>query len=224
MPDANTPASTSSERPESDSSEADPRAAEAAPAAAGPKHSRLVFRMSPIALLFVLFLVVCMTPVAAGPYRALLVLYVIPVALLIWIVRTRTVADPAGLTARTVLHSRRIAWDELRGLKLVKRTRTLAVLTDDTEVRLPEVRVRHLALLSDISGGRVPDPSAVAAEEPEAPANEPTPEPAAESTPEPGAESTPVAEPAPSESRAQSATAPAAEESGAESAQQESAQ
>lgn len=124
------------------------------------RHSRLVFRVSPIAWLLVLFLLFCVTPVAAGPLRPLLVLYVVPVALGWWIARTRTVAEPTGLDARTVFGRTRIDWDALRGLKIAGRS-VVAVLADDRQVKLPEVRLRHLGLLSDISGGRIPDPTAV---------------------------------------------------------------
>lgn len=157
---------------------------------------RAVFRVSPVASLFVLFLLVCMTPVAAGPYQVLLVLYLIPILLLGWIVRTKTVADEAGLTARTLFRSRHVGWDDLRGIKLLGRNRTLAVLADDSEVRLPEVRVRHLAQLAHLSGGRLPDPTATAPASPDsatpdspAPASPTSEDQAPEATPDP--ESTP---------------------------------
>lgn len=131
------------------------------------RHSRLVFRVSPIAWLFVLFLLFCITPAAAGPFRPLLVLYVIPVVLGWWIARTRTVAEPTGLVARTVFSRTRIEWDDLRGLKLDGR-KVHAVLAGDRTVQLPELRPRHLGLVSDISGGRIPDPTKTTAPEAEA--------------------------------------------------------
>lgn len=124
------------------------------------RHSRLVFRVSPIAWLLVLFLLFTVTPVAAGPLRPLLVLYVVPIALGWWIARTRTVAEPTGLVARTMFGQTRIEWADLRGLKLDGR-RVHAALAGDRLVKLPEVRPRHLGLISDISGGRIPDPTKI---------------------------------------------------------------
>lgn len=164
QPDAAEPVQPESVQPESVEPEPTPPASAATDAGSTQgASSRAVFRVSPVASLFVLFLLVCMTPVAAGPYQILLVLYLVPILLLGWIVRTKTVADQDGLTARTLFRSRHIGWDELRGIKLLGRTRTLAVLADDSEVRLPEVRVRHLAQLAQLSGGRLPDPTAPAA-------------------------------------------------------------
>jgi Bacterial PH domain len=126
--------------------------------------------MSPIAPLAILFLTVCITPVAFGGIAGLQALYLVPLALLVWVLRTRTVADKAGLTVRTVWHTRTIAWTDLTGLRLVhphkrranatlvRPSRTSAVLRDGSEIPLPEVRTRHLSLLSEISDGLLPDP------------------------------------------------------------------
>ena len=71
-------------------------------------------------------------------------------------------ADPAGLTARTMLRSRRLSWDDIAGLR-IRRSRIGAVLRNGRTVRLPVLRPRHLSVLAAASGGRLPDPSAGAA-------------------------------------------------------------
>lgn len=82
----------------------------------------------------------------------------IPIAITVWVLRTRTTVDPESLTVRTVTGSRTLAWDDVRGLRLGKRSSVNAVLADDTELTLAAVKVRDLPVLSLASGGRVADP------------------------------------------------------------------
>ncbi len=132
---------------------------------AGPheKGSRAVFRVPGTALIGVLMLFMCMFPFAATlPY--LLVLLLVPIVLALWIVRTRTVATREGLTVRTLLGTRDLPWDAIRGFTITPKSTVVAVLADDTTVPLPSVRTRHLPVLSLVSEGRVPDPSGVLTE------------------------------------------------------------
>ncbi|MPY99852.1 MAG: PH domain-containing protein [Actinophytocola sp.] len=109
------------------------------------------------------FVLLCATPLAWSEIW-LTPIYLLPISYIVWVVRTRTVADADGLTTRTVFSSRRLAWSELKGLTITSRNEVRAVLTDDSEVRLPTVRTRHLPVLAYVSGGHVTDPTAREAE------------------------------------------------------------
>lgn len=121
--------------------------------------SRLVFRVPPVAVLAALLLAVGATPFAFGA-PGLWVVYLVPVAAIVWTLRTRTTATAEGLTVRHVFTSRALPWSDLNGLRLTPKAAVHAVRTDGTEVRLPNVRTRHLPALALISGGRLDDPLA----------------------------------------------------------------
>jgi hypothetical protein len=120
--------------------------------------NRLVFRVPAIAVLGALLLAAGATPFAFGA-PGLVAIYIVPLAMIVWVLRTRTTADAAGLAVRRVFTGRTLPWSTLKGLRLTKRATVRAVLTDDTEVALPAVRVRHLPALALISGGRLDDPT-----------------------------------------------------------------
>ncbi|BBY65996.1 low molecular weight protein antigen 6 [Mycolicibacterium helvum] len=86
------------------------------------------------------------------------VFMVLPVVASYAIVRFRTVADLETLTARTLLSSRTVSWDEVDGLRFDRSSWARARLRDDSEVLLPAVTFATLPLLSAASGGRVPNP------------------------------------------------------------------
>lgn len=103
------------------------------------------------------FVAVClMAPVAVWPPAAALLL--VPVAVSVWIIRVRTVADSAGVTARTLAASRTVGWDDVEGLRFTKGSWARAHLTDGTEVLLPAVTFATLPRLAEASAGRVPNP------------------------------------------------------------------
>lgn len=131
---------------------------------------KLVFRIPATALLAAGLIAICVTPVAwLAP--GLQALYVLPLAYAYWVVRNRTTVTEESLVARGLFGSTTLKWDEVKSIRLVQKGWLKAVRTDDTEVTLPAVRFMHLPALSLVSGGRVPDPSAV--EEPaEGPAEE----------------------------------------------------
>jgi Bacterial PH domain len=85
-------------------------------------------------------------------------LLVIPVLLSVAIVRLRTVADRETVTARTLLGSRTVRWDDIDGLRFDKSAWARAQLSDGSELRLPAVTFATLPLLTAASGGRVPNP------------------------------------------------------------------
>lgn len=116
----------------------------------------MTFRLPLTTLIAVFGLIVCMTPVAFG-VPGLQVLYLGPLALAVWLISTRTVVGPETLVAYRVWGSRRIAWSDLAGLRIDKRSRVSAVLRAGDEVRLPTVRVGDLPALVALSRGRLPD-------------------------------------------------------------------
>ena len=95
--------------------------------------------------------------VLAGPEWVALLL-VIPVMLSVFIVRYRTVADHDTVTARTLLDSQTVSWDDIAGLRFGKSSWAYAQLTDGAELRLPAVTFATLPLLTEASEGRVPNP------------------------------------------------------------------
>ena len=147
---------TAGETPGSDTTKADGTDAEAS-AGASAVPARLTFRITPISLLAVLTVAICVTPVAwYQPW--LLLLYLLPAGLLVWISRVRTVVTADSITA-TALARTRIPWDDVRSVKLDERRWVRAVLDSGKEVLLPAVRVRDLPRLAAMSGGRLPDPA-----------------------------------------------------------------
>ncbi|WP_317495166.1 PH domain-containing protein [Haloechinothrix sp. LS1_15] len=126
--------------------------------ASQPQHKRAVMRMPKTAVLGALLVVVCATPLAMA-LPALSVLYLFPIAFIVWLFRTQTVADGNGLTVRTTFGTRFLRWSDLSGLALTGKSTVRAVLTDGRQVSLPSVRVRHLPVLSLVSGGRISDPT-----------------------------------------------------------------
>ncbi|MET0700092.1 MAG: PH domain-containing protein [Mycobacterium sp.] len=97
-----------------------------------------------------------LVPVATWHWTAPILL--IPVVLAFMILRLRTVADRDTVTARSLLGSRTVSWDEIDGLKFVKSTWARAQLKDGSELRLPAVTFATLPLLTEVSAGRVPNP------------------------------------------------------------------
>ncbi|MBB5155404.1 PH domain-containing protein [Saccharopolyspora phatthalungensis] len=127
------------------------------PQAEEPKP--LTFRITPVALLAVLAIIICATPLATTAGTWALLLYLIPLVLLVWILRTRTTVGPQQVAVRTIVGRTRFSWDDVASLRLDERRWLKAVLRSGKEVRLPAVRVRDLPRLSAISSGRLPDPT-----------------------------------------------------------------
>ncbi len=118
----------------------------------------IVIKISPMAHLAVALLTVALLSVVmAGPTWTVL-LFVFPVLLSAAIVRYRTIADRDTVTARTLLGSRTIRWDEIAGLRFGRGTWAHARRQDGSELSLPAVTFATLPLLTAASGGRVPNP------------------------------------------------------------------
>src|SRR6185437_7565002 len=128
------------------------------------RPAELRVRIPRINLFAVAVAAVCTVPLAfASPWLA--ILWLLPIAGLLHVLRTGVDADATGLTTHTLFGSRRLAWDDIAGLR-IRRSRIGAVLRNGSTVRLPVLRPRHLSLLSAASGGRLPDPTAGAAAAP----------------------------------------------------------
>jgi hypothetical protein len=120
----------------------------------------VVIRMSPMAHFatgFVALSLLALVPAFPAWGMALMV---IPVVLSVAIVRLRTVADRETVTARALLGSRTVRWDDIDGLRFAKSAWARARLNDGSELRLPAVTFATLPLLTAASGGRVPNPYA----------------------------------------------------------------
>jgi hypothetical protein len=116
-------------------------------------------RMSRTALLPVAVLTVCAVPIAAVlPWGPLVLL--LPIAAAAWVLRVGLDIGDEGLTVRSVLGSRRVAWTELAGIRVAARGGGLwLVTTYGTDVRVPVMRARVLPRLAALSGGRLDDPA-----------------------------------------------------------------
>ena len=85
-------------------------------------------------------------------------LLVIPIGVSVYIVRNRTVADRDTVTARSLLDSETVRWDDIEGLRFGRGSSAYAHLKDGRDLRLPAVTFATLPLLAEASGGRVPNP------------------------------------------------------------------
>jgi Bacterial PH domain len=83
------------------------------------------------------------------------VILVVPVLAAIFIWRTATFVDAAGIRIRALFGSRRLMWDDVRGLSVQGRS-VYAVLSDGS-LRLPCVHLNELGAVSRASGGRLPE-------------------------------------------------------------------
>ena len=111
-------------------------------------------RMSRTALLPVVILLVCVVPAAAAsPWMT--VLFLIPLALAAWVLRVGVAVDADGITVRSLVAQRRVAWTELAGIRVADRGDLWLVTTAATEVRLPVLRARDLPRLAALSDGRI---------------------------------------------------------------------
>ena len=85
-------------------------------------------------------------------------LLIIPVVLSVFIVRLRTVAAVDTVTARSLLHSETVRWEDIDGLAFTKGSWARAQLRDGRELTLPAVTFSTLPQLTEVSAGRVPNP------------------------------------------------------------------
>ena len=114
-------------------------------------------RMTRVALLPVLFLVVCVLPLASAAVWTLVFLLV-PVLAAAWVLRVGVDVGDDGVTVRSLAAARHVPWREVAGIRVAERGDLWLVTTRGTEVRLPVLRTRDLPRLAAASGGRIPSP------------------------------------------------------------------
>jgi hypothetical protein len=122
-----------------------------------PEAPPVVIKISPVAHFAVGFLALgLLVPVLTWPLTAPLL--VIPVVLSALIIRLRTQADRHGVTARTLLGSQAVGWEDIDGLRFSRGSWARAQLKNGGQLRLPAVTFATLPLLTEASAGRVPNP------------------------------------------------------------------
>ncbi|MGW4740540.1 PH domain-containing protein [Nocardia xishanensis] len=123
-----------------------------------------VIRIQPLAYLGVIVLALCVFLFFVGWPAGLWWLLLLPVVVAAWVARTRTVVSDAGLDLRTLVGSRHLDWEQIKGVSIPKRGFVRAHLTDDSQVKLPAVSYDRLRTLITASNGRLPDLFGAAAE------------------------------------------------------------
>jgi hypothetical protein len=127
------------------------------PHVATSSPSPVVIKISPLAHFAVGFLTLGLLTLVL-PWPATAPLLAFPALASALIVRLRTSADEHGLTVRALFDSRSVRWEDIDGLRFSKAAWARAQLTNGDEMRLPAVTFATLPLLTDASGGRVPNP------------------------------------------------------------------
>lgn len=87
-------------------------------------------------------------------------LLIIPVAVSAAVIRYRTTADRDTVTARSLIGSRSVAWEDVEGLRFDRSAWASAHLADGSDLRLPAVTFSTLPRLTAATDGRVPNPYA----------------------------------------------------------------
>ncbi|WP_164703423.1 PH domain-containing protein, partial [Modestobacter sp. KNN46-3] len=93
-------------------------------------------RMSRIALVPVLFLTICVLPVTVGSPWAWL-LMAVPLALAAWVFRVGVDLGDDGVTVRSLVARRTIAWPDVAGIRVGERADLWLVTTAGTQLQLP---------------------------------------------------------------------------------------
>lgn len=106
----------------------------------------------------VAFLALAMLSLVLAGLTWVALLLIIPIGLSVYVVRCRTVADRETVTARSLLTSETMRWEDVDGLRFEKGSAAHAHLKDGRDIRLPAVTFATLPLLTEASGGRVPNP------------------------------------------------------------------
>ncbi len=114
-------------------------------------------RMSRVALLPVVVLLVCVLPLASAAAWTPVVLLV-PALAAAYVLRVGVDVGDAGITVRSLAGSRGVPWGEVAGIRVGERGELWLVTTRGTELRLPALRARDLPRLAGVSGGRIPAP------------------------------------------------------------------
>jgi hypothetical protein len=120
-----------------------------------------VIRITRLSLLGVFMLLFgTMFPISGWP-AGLWWLLALPLIALAWVLRTQTTLDTTEVRTRSLLGSRTVKWEQIKGVRFPRRGFARAVLADDSEIPLPAVSFDRLAELAAYSGGRIDDPYAI---------------------------------------------------------------
>jgi Bacterial PH domain len=114
-------------------------------------------RMNRVALLPVVFLVVCVLPLALAASWTLVFL-LIPLVAAAYVLRVGVDVGDGGVTVHSLAGSRAVPWEDVAGIRVGERGELWLVTTRGTELRLPVLRARDLPRLAAVSGGRIPAP------------------------------------------------------------------
>ncbi|WP_278315250.1 PH domain-containing protein [Lolliginicoccus levis] len=125
--------------------------------AKSPESQARIIRVSRLALLGVLLFACCVVLVAAAAPRLFGWLLAAPIILAVWILRVQTRVSETGLRTRTMLRTRIVAWDEIKGLTFPKHRSARAVLRSGEHVPLPAVTLEDLPSITPLSNGLIPD-------------------------------------------------------------------
>ncbi len=115
---------------------------------------RAVFRLPRSAYLPVLFLGLGVTVLVSS--LAWTTVYLVPLLAAFFVARRATIVDARQITVRAMFGRESIPWNRVRGLLISERGHVSVALDDQSAVLLPYVRVRHLPVLSQVSGNLVP--------------------------------------------------------------------
>ncbi|MBD8507555.1 PH domain-containing protein [Hoyosella sp. G463] len=127
------------------------------PNAKPPESQARIIRISRLALLGVLLFACCVALVAATSPRLFGWLLAAPIILAVWILRVQTRVSENGLRTRTMLRTRTVAWEEIKGLTFPKHRSARAVLRSGEQVPLPAVTLEDLPSITPLSNGLIPD-------------------------------------------------------------------
>jgi hypothetical protein len=111
--------------------------------------------MAHVAVAF--FVLALLTLILANPAR-FAALLVIPAAASAAVFRYRTTADRDTVTARSLIRSRTVQWEDVDGLRFDRGAWASAHLKDGSGMRLPAVTFATLPQLTAATDGRVPNP------------------------------------------------------------------
>ena len=120
---------------------------------------RHVIRVTRLALVAVLIVLICSTFPALGWPAALGWLVLLPIVAAAWVIRSQTTVTPDGLETQSLFTSHTFAWAEIKGVRFPKRGWARADLGDGREMPLPAVTFDRIRELAAASGGHIPDPS-----------------------------------------------------------------
>jgi hypothetical protein len=118
----------------------------------------VVIRISPTAHLAVGFFTLGLLALVLANPEWFTVLLILPVLVSAAVIRWRTTADRDTVTARSLLTSRTVAWEDVDGLRFDRGAWACARLKDGSDLRLPAVTFATLPQLTAATDGRVPNP------------------------------------------------------------------